>query len=155
MQLGEIWRRGGIRTVVVEWEVRVGERWYVSCFQRVFTIRKNRECLCVFREDSNRVPLVARIVAGTPHISKIVKDIFAGTTIRRAMTGRLATQMSRTERVLSRETSCDGEHLEIWDLLEGCHRSHQHLTYARQCNGAENLGRDTPACDLCLPCAHR
>ena len=25
---------GGIATVVVEREVRVGERWYVSCFQR-------------------------------------------------------------------------------------------------------------------------
>jgi len=27
-------RRGGIATVVAEREVRVGERWYVSCFQR-------------------------------------------------------------------------------------------------------------------------
>ncbi len=27
-------RRGGGATVVAEKEVRVGERWYVSCFQR-------------------------------------------------------------------------------------------------------------------------
>jgi hypothetical protein len=42
----EIWRRGGIATVVAEREVRMGERWYVSCFQRGFTIRRNRQCLC-------------------------------------------------------------------------------------------------------------
>jgi hypothetical protein len=29
---------GGIVSVVVEREVRVGERWYVSCFQRGFLI---------------------------------------------------------------------------------------------------------------------
>ena len=39
---------GGIATVVVEREVRVGERWYVSCLQRVFTISRNRQCLCGF-----------------------------------------------------------------------------------------------------------
>jgi hypothetical protein len=32
------WRRGGIATVVVEREVRVGERWYVYCFQYNFLI---------------------------------------------------------------------------------------------------------------------
>ncbi len=32
----KIWRRGGIVSVVAEWEVTVGERWYVSCFQRDF-----------------------------------------------------------------------------------------------------------------------
>ncbi len=33
LKVPNIWRRGGIATVVVEREVRVGERWYVSCFQ--------------------------------------------------------------------------------------------------------------------------
>src|SRR6266478_741077 len=37
---------GGIVSVVVEREVRVGERWYVSCFQRLLSIRRNRQCLC-------------------------------------------------------------------------------------------------------------
>jgi hypothetical protein len=30
--------RGGIAIVVVEREVTIGERWYVSCFQRDFLI---------------------------------------------------------------------------------------------------------------------
>jgi hypothetical protein len=46
-------------------------------------------------------------------------------------------KMRRTERTVSRETSSGGEHLEIWNLLEGCHRLHRHLTYASQCNDAE------------------
>jgi hypothetical protein len=37
---------GGIEGVVVEAEVTVGGRWYASCFQRGFTIRRNRQCLC-------------------------------------------------------------------------------------------------------------
>ena len=37
---------GGIVVAVVEGQVTVGERWYVSCFQRGFTIRGNRQCLC-------------------------------------------------------------------------------------------------------------
>jgi hypothetical protein len=44
----EIWRRGGIATVVVEREVRVVERWYASCFQCRFSIRRNRQRLCGF-----------------------------------------------------------------------------------------------------------
>ena len=39
---------GGIVAPVAEWEVRVGERWDVSCFQHGCLISKNRECLCVF-----------------------------------------------------------------------------------------------------------
>jgi hypothetical protein len=39
---------GGIVSVVAEREVRVGERWYASCFQRRFPIRGNRLCLCGF-----------------------------------------------------------------------------------------------------------
>ena len=65
--------------------------------------------------------------------------VFVRTTIPNAMTGRPATQMCRP-RELIRETSCGGEHIEIWDLLEGYHRLHQHLTYVSQCNDAENLG---------------
>ncbi len=41
-----LWRRGGIATVVVKREVTVGERWYVSRFQRCFAIERNRQCLC-------------------------------------------------------------------------------------------------------------
>jgi hypothetical protein len=41
-----LWRRGGIATVVVDEEVRIGERWFVSCFQRRLSIRRNRQCLC-------------------------------------------------------------------------------------------------------------
>jgi hypothetical protein len=29
---------GGIDTPIGEWEVRVGERWYVSCYQCQFSI---------------------------------------------------------------------------------------------------------------------
>jgi hypothetical protein len=39
---------GGIATVVVEGEVRVGQRWYVSCFQRTVSIWRNRQYLCGF-----------------------------------------------------------------------------------------------------------
>jgi len=45
IELEESGGEGGIATIVVEQEVRVGERQYVSSFQRRFPIRRNRHCL--------------------------------------------------------------------------------------------------------------
>jgi hypothetical protein len=43
----EIWRGGGIATVVVERVVTVGQCWYVALvFNARFSIRRNRSCLC-------------------------------------------------------------------------------------------------------------
>jgi hypothetical protein len=54
---------GEIEALVGEREATVGERWYVSCFQRALTIRRNRQCSCGLRSASNRSKLVARLVA--------------------------------------------------------------------------------------------
>ncbi len=40
---GNLAERGGIEASVGEWEVSVGERWYVSCFQYAFLISSNRQ----------------------------------------------------------------------------------------------------------------
>ena len=72
-----------------------------------------------------------------------------------AVTDGLAQPVCWTERAVTLETSSGGKYLEISELLEGYHRLHQHLTNASQCNGAKNLGSDTPASDLYLRCAQR
>jgi hypothetical protein len=86
-----------------------------------------------------------------PEIHEALSELSWGV----AVTDGPAQPVCWTERAVTLGTSCGGKHLEISDLLEGYHRLHQHLTNASQCNGAENLGSDTPASDLYLRCVQR
>src|SRR5258707_15317895 len=63
--------------------------------------------------------------------------------------------MCRTERAVSRETSCGGEHLEIWDLFEGRHKWVPRSRPPNRDNGAQTPDSVTPESALSLPCAHR
>jgi hypothetical protein len=56
----------------------------------------------------------------------------------RLNTNRLFVDSTKLKDLAPRKPAWpNGEHLEIWNFLEGCHRLHRHLTYASQCNDAE------------------
>lgn len=57
------WRRGGIEASIVEREVGVGERCYVSCFQTAFLIRTNSLILWGYEITPNASKVVANVVA--------------------------------------------------------------------------------------------
>ncbi len=46
---------GGIVSPFGEWEARVGERWYVSCYQHAFSICANPLTLCEYERAQIRL----------------------------------------------------------------------------------------------------
>jgi hypothetical protein len=76
--------------VAVVEEKTIGERWYVSRFQRDFTTTRDRQCLCGLQSCSNRTKLVARLVAN--HVPAFRRDN-PNATVQLLDTGHFALAM--------------------------------------------------------------
>src|ERR1700730_7146329 len=69
----ELWRRGGVVIPIAEWEVRVGQGRYASCFQHTTANRGNPLILRGHEVTPNAPEVVAKVVA-----RKAISGITAG-----------------------------------------------------------------------------
>src|ERR1700730_19157012 len=65
----ELWRRGGVVIPIAEWEVRVGQGRYASCFQHTTANRGNPLILRGHEVTPNPSTVVAKVAHGRPSLA--------------------------------------------------------------------------------------